>query len=156
MKTQMIRAIKIIGFAALIAGILDFLYVTTSVFMSGGSVMQLWQYVASGIFGSSAYSMGMTGALYGIIFHFLIMVVFSVAIYFLYKKVSVIRKHPILSGLIYGSCIWFVMNLLVVPLSNVGSGFPQIQLDMIFNIGFVVHVILGLPLVYITKRGLSV
>lgn len=156
MKTQMVRVIKIIGLAALTAGIVDFLYVTTSVFMSGGSVVQLWQYVASGIFGSGAYSMGMTGSLYGIIFHFLIMVAFSSVIYFLYKKISVIEKHPVLSGLIYGICIWFVMNMLVVPLSNVGSDFPKIQLDMIFSLVFVVHMILGLLIVFITKGGLNV
>ena len=153
------EAIRTIGSATLIVGGLDFVWATMNVFISGGSVTKLWQFVASGVFGQRAYSMGVSGALSGVIFHFSIMAVFSLLIYVLYKRIPLIERHPIILGLVYGSCIWFAMNLLVVPLSNAGTGFVRMKLDMIlsagFAINFVVHMILGLLLVLITKRCLT-
>jgi len=147
------KAIKVIGLAALIAGAVDFFYPSTLVLMSGGSVVALWQYVASGLLGREAFSLGMAGAVYGVIFHFLIIFVFGAVVYLLYRKMPVIREHPVLSGLVYGSYIWFVMNLLVVPLSKAGNYPVQITVDAMFILGFVVHLIVGLLLVLMIKRA---
>src|SRR5689334_12196387 len=106
------KSVKTIASATLIVGGVDLFYPSINVFMHGDSVTKLWQFVASGVFGQTAYSMGMAGVLYGILFHFLIMAIFSTVIYFLYKEISFIKNRPVLSGLLYGVCIWFVMNFL--------------------------------------------
>lgn len=98
--------------------------------------------------------MGVPGVLGGVVFHFLIMAAFSAGIYFLYRKVPLIEKRPAVSGVVYGICIWLVMNFLVVPLSNAGTRTPRVELGAIMNLGFVMHVIIGLCLVLITRRGL--
>lgn len=154
------EAMKVIGSATLIVGGVDCVWPTLKFYLSGASVTKLWQYVASGVFGQKAFSMGVIGILCGIIFHFMIMAAFSVLVYVLYKKLPLIRKHAVLSGLVYGGFMWVAMNFLVVPLSNTGADFPQINPDMMlsssFVTGVVAHMIFGLLLVLITKRGLTV
>ena len=81
------RAMVIIGWATLIAGGLDFIFATLSVLFSGGSAAKLWQFVASGIFGPDAYSMGTVGILCGVLFHFLITAIFSALIFLGYRKI---------------------------------------------------------------------
>ncbi len=147
-------AARVVLTATLIVGVLDFVYASLSTVLRGGSFAKLWQFVASGLLGPQAFSMGVAGALCGVVFHFLIMAVFSAVIYFLYRKMPLIRKQPIVSGFIYGIGIWLVMNFLVVPLSNAGAKAPPAELGAILNLGFAMHLIIGLLLVLITKRGL--
>ena len=59
------KPLKTIVLAAVVGGALDYLYISASVYISGGSILCLWRYVASGLFGSSAYSMGIAGAVCG-------------------------------------------------------------------------------------------
>ena len=148
------RAMVIIGWATLLAGGLDFTFATLSFFFSGGSVAKLWQFVASGIFGRAAYSMGTVGILCGVLFHFSIMAIFSTFIFLVYGKISAVEKWPVLAGLVYGICIWLVMNLLVVPLSRAGNGLITLKFSSIMNADFVVHMLLGVVLVLVMRQSL--
>lgn len=139
--------------ATLIVGGLDFTYASLSVFFSGGSIVKLWQFVASGLLGSQAFAMGMTGVIIGVACHFLIMAAFSAAAWFLCRSVPFITRQPIVAGIAYGVGIWLVMNFLVVPLSNTGTRAPRIALGAIMNLGFAMHLVIGVLLVLIAKRG---
>ena len=85
-------AARVVLTATLIVGVLDFVYASLSTVLRGGSFAKLWQFVASGLLGPQAFSMGVAGALCGVVFHFLIMAVFSAVIYFLYRKMPLIRN----------------------------------------------------------------
>lgn len=119
----------------------------------GGSVIKLWQFVASGLLGPDAFTMGAAGALCGVVFHFLIMGAFSAAIYAAAAKLPFITQQAVAAGLAYGIGIWIVMNFLVVPLSRTGAKPPPVALSAIMNPGFGMHLVIGLLLVLITKRG---
>jgi hypothetical protein len=147
------RAWGIIGRATLIAGGLDFLF--ASVVLSGGAVARMWQVVASGVFGRNAFSMGMAGALWGVLFHFLIMGIFSAFMFLVYRRTTVIARWPLGSGLAYGICIWLVMKMLVVPLSRAGNGLIPLKVDMIMNIGFLMHLLIGVVIVVVIKKGIA-
>jgi hypothetical protein len=149
------RAVVIIGWAALITGGLDFAYITLTFLFSGRSVERLWQYVASGVFGQDAFSMGTAGALWGVLFHFSIMAIFSAFMFLLYRKIPVVAKWPFYAGLVYGFGMWLVMNMLVVPLSRAGHGLIPLKVAMLMNIGFVMHLIFGLAIVLVIRRGLA-
>ena len=133
---------------------MDFAYASLMTAYRGGSIIKLWQFVASGLLGPEASAMGTAGALCGVVFHFLIMAAFSAATYVLCKKVPLIEKRPVPWGLVYGVCIWLVMNFVVVPLSRTDTGAPRMELGAILNWGFAMHLVIGLSLVLITKRGL--
>ena len=145
---------KTIVTAALIVGAMDFAYASLMTAYRGGSVIKLWQYVAGGLLGPGAGAMGVSGAVCGVVFHFLIMAAFSAAIYGLSVRTPLIGKYPVPAGLAYGVVIWLVMNFLVVPLSRIGAKTPALTLDAIMNWGFAMHLVIGLALVLITKRGL--
>lgn len=147
------RAWGTIGRATLIAGGLDFLF--ASIVLSGGAVARLWQFVASGVFGRDAFSMGMAGALWGVLFHFLIMGMFSAFMFLVCTRTTLIARWTFVGGLAYGIFIWLVMNLLVVPLSRAGHGLVPPRLGMIMNIGFVMHLVIGVVIVLVTKRGIA-
>ena len=137
--------------AALIVGAMDFAYASLSTVLRGGSFTKLWQFVASGLLGKQAFALGLAGVLGGVTCHFLIMGVFGAAAYFLYRKVPQIGKQPAVSGVAYGIGIWVVMNFIVVPLSNTGTSAPRIELGAVMNLGFAMHLIIGLALVLIIK-----
>lgn len=49
---------------------------------------------------------------------------------------TLIGRRPVLSGVVYGICIWLGMNFVVVPPSNTGASAPQVALGVIMNLGF--------------------
>ncbi len=149
------RAIKVMATATLIVGSVDALYATVSAFIRHGTAVGLWQFVASGLFGKRAYEMGMSGVLYGIVFHYLFMAAFSVGIYLLCRQVAFVRRSPAVSGICYGLFMWVVMNCLVLPLSNTGAGPVQLKPYTVLNLGFGMHLILGLLFAYITRNGMA-
>lgn len=148
------RAFRVIGWATLIAGTLDFLYASVRIYSSGKSVVWLWQYVASGILGQQAFSLGVPGMLCGVLCHFLIMGLFSGFIYLVHSKISAIDSWPIIVGVVYGIGMWLVMNLLVVPLSRAGHGLVPLKLDMMMNLGFIMHLVLGVVIVLAIRQGM--
>ncbi|MBX7197884.1 MAG: DUF1440 domain-containing protein [Rhodospirillaceae bacterium] len=138
----------------LIVGAMDFAYASLATVLRGGSFTRLWQFVGSGLLGKAAFEMGVAGVLCGVACHFLIMGAFAAAICLLYKKVPLIEKQPMVSGVLYGIGIWLVMNFVVVPLSNTGTGAPPMALNAVMNLGFAMHLVIGLSLVLIARRGL--
>lgn len=142
---------KTIIWSGLAAGILDGL-AAMIVFhiwfkLTPGQVMQ---FIASGVFGPSSFTGGTNMVFAGIFFHFVIAYIFAAFYYFVFPKLSFLRTKPVIAGLIYGFGIWLVMNMLVIPLS-------QIQPSP-FNAGLaavsvVWHMVLvGLPIAVITKK----
>ncbi len=116
------------------------------------SILQILQWIGSGVFGQKAFSMGLAGAAWGVVFHFTIALGFSAGLFAIYRRIAVLRSHPVASGLIYGSIIWVVMNFLVIPHSH--------TVTMPFDLGvaltaLVWHMALvGLPIVLLARRSL--
>jgi hypothetical protein len=113
--------LKVILKAGILAGFLDaaaasIQYLITS---HGKSPVAVWKYVASGFFGKAAFGGGGEMVAAGLGFHFFNAILFSAFFYFLYSKIKWISNHIIIAGIIYGIFVWCVMNLVVVPLSNV-------------------------------------
>lgn len=77
----------------------------------------LLRFVASGIFGTRALKDGTTMAALGLLFHYLIALLFTLFFFFLYPRFSPARKNTLLTILIFGALVWTIMNRLVLPLS---------------------------------------
>ncbi len=109
--------------AGLLAGALDGLAaVTYSYLMAGTSPVRVFQFIASGVWGKEAFSGGLLIAVCGLLFHFVIAFSWTTLFFFAYPKIPMLSKNKYLSGLSYGVLIWLVMNLAVLPLSNVSQG----------------------------------
>jgi hypothetical protein len=109
--------------AGLLVGTLDILAAFIYFFIQTGNdkVSIVLKYIASGVFGKSAMSSGVEMIIAGLIFHYIIAFAFTQVFFWLFSKIKMARQHTVLSGILYGAFVWAVMNLIVVPLSEIGS-----------------------------------
>jgi uncharacterized membrane protein YagU involved in acid resistance len=112
--------VKSILLTGLVAGTLDMsaALLVYTVIMQKVTAVQLLQGIASGIFGKAAQEGGLTMACYGFIFHYIIAFSFTIGYFLVFPRISFLRNHKIISGLLYGVFAWLVMNRIVLPLSN--------------------------------------
>jgi membrane protease YdiL (CAAX protease family) len=134
--------VKYILYTGLIAGTLDISasFINFLITSGGKNPLIVLYYIASGVFGQSAFLGGIFYAVLGLMFHFIIAYSF-VSLYFLnYQKVKRYFKNKYLIGIIYGIITWLVMNLIVVPLSHTPPNphsVYQVILHVIFLILFI-------------------
>ena len=103
----------------LLAGSLDGLAAIIQYSINGGkNPANIFKFIASGVFGKEAFAGGNTMVLYGVLFHFLIAMLFTAFFFWIFPKIKWLGENKVLSGILYGIFIWAVMNLLVVPLSK--------------------------------------
>jgi hypothetical protein len=147
-----VKIIKSIGLATLVSGTLDAIaaVVVFNFALGRMSIIQILQWIASGVFGQEAFNMGLAGASYGVLFHFIIAFAFSAGLFLFYKKFAVIRDYPIFSGLAYGGYIWIFMNFIILPRTQlpVSTFEPGVAF-----VGFVWHMLfVGIPITFIAKK----
>lgn len=138
----------------LLAGTLDicsaFIYAGLA---SGTSPAAVLRYVASGVWGAEAFSGGVLTALSGLLFHYFIALSWTVLFFLAAHRLSFLHKHPAPSAALYGIFVWCVMNLLVVPLSNVPARPLSLKPSAINMLILVVAI--GVPVAYSARRYFS-
>ena len=114
--------------------------------------LQVLQFISSGIHGPSAIDdgSGIPMVLAGLVYHFIIAFAIAIIYFYAYPKIGILSKHKIVSGLIYGFGIWLVLNLFVLPYSNIPKGPFDGGLAVIQIIWHMVLV--GLPIALITAK----
>jgi hypothetical protein len=133
-----------ITFAGLLAGTLD-ITVTSTLFVSQGlSIERLWQGIASGALGTSAFKGGRRTAAIGLFFHFAIALAVAAIYFAISLKLPILLERPILCGALYGVLVHVVMSRVVLPMSAA----PKREFSAkAFFIQLVIHVcFVGLPI----------
>lgn len=139
--------------AWLIVGTLDILAAIIQTLLAGGSITRLMQYIASGVFGPSAFEGGMLYATLGLAFHYVIAFGWTLLFFMVYSRLSFAPNHRVLTGIGYGIFVWFMMNRVVLQLSNVKPGaFDPARATMA---AAVLIVAIGLPLSFLARRYFS-
>jgi hypothetical protein len=150
------RALLTILLAGLIAGVLDITYACIfNYYRSGVTPMAVLHSVASGAIGRPAATAGgaKTAAL-GLFFHFLIATTAAAVYYFASRVIRFMITHPVISGILYGLCIYLVMYGIVFRVSAIQStrlpwSYPWIVL--LCNLG--IHMFgIGLPIALVTRK----
>ncbi|RSC93491.1 hypothetical protein [Tenacibaculum singaporense] len=135
---------KTILIATLLVGTLDGLAAIIQFLINGGSdISKVFQFIASGVFGKTAFSGGTTMALYGVVFHYLIALVWVVLFFLLYPKIIKKSLNKYLVGTVYGILIWLAMNKVVLPLSYTPNLEKTIMQDVVAALILIVFV--GIP-----------
>lgn len=145
-------AFKTVLIAGLVAGTLDGLAaVIMANINSGASPLAVFRFIASGWFGPEAFKGGVPMAVYGILFHYLIATMWALFFFLIYPRVSILARRMVVTGLLYGVFVWFVMNVVVLPLTNIPKGggikFPGAFIGM-----GILMLAVGLPVAYIIHR----
>lgn len=138
-------------YAWLTAGVLDALAASTHAWTRGISPTRVWQYVASGAIGASAYDGGNQTVLLGLLFHFLIAFVAAFLYFRASYSIPALNQNAVIFGVIYGIVVFFFMSRVVVQLSATRKG-PFSLSQML--IGILIHIFcVGLPIALIARRS---
>jgi hypothetical protein len=109
--------IETITLAGLVGGVLDITATSTLFALQGLPLERLWQGIASGALGPSAFKGGKRAATLGLVFHFLIALAVAAIYYAISITLPILIEKPILCGTLYGIVVHLVMSRIVVPLS---------------------------------------
>ena len=111
---------------------------------------QILQAVGSGLMGSGIFEMGMMGAVIGAACHFAISIILA-ALYLAGARFApVLLERPLLSGVVYGTFVFGVMNAVVVPLSLAAE--RSTPPDHITLLGWAANVLFGVVLAWVVAR----
>ena len=145
-------AFETIAYGGLAVGVLDFL--DASIFFPlyyGITVQRVWHGVAAGVLGSeAARAGGWSTASLGIFLHFVVAFGVATVYYLLSRNIPFLIRHPVISGVIYGVAVHFVMQFVVVPLSAIGWRPSTFDLGAFLNSVIGHALLVGLPVGLIT------
>src|SRR5437016_11809397 len=116
------RALKTILIAGSIAGTLDITYACVfSYIRRGAKPMAVMQSVAAGALGPRAQEGGIKTAALGLFFHFLIAITAAAVYYFSSRILRFMITHAVISGILYGMCVYLFMYGIVLRVSAIHS-----------------------------------
>ncbi len=136
--------------AGLIVGTLDIIAASVQTVMNGREVLDMWKFIASGVFGKAALSGGMIYAFLGLFLHYCIATIWSAIFFLIYPRIDWFNDNRIITGVLFGIFVSLCMSQIVLPLSNTPplpfrwSGFIKGTLILIGAI--------GIPLAFLTHR----
>lgn len=144
---------KAILIGGLAAGILDGLdaIVAFKVVLGFGPIA-IYQFVASGMLGPSAFQGGIATMLVGVAVHFFIAFAAAAVFTLASARWPSLLRHAAPSGAVFGVGVYAVMNYVVIPLSKIP---PSAFSWPLFLNGVLGHaVFVGLPIAYAAQRAL--
>ena len=135
-----------------VAGAIDITYAIVFSGFRGVPATRILQSVASGLLGAGSYRGGVPAAALGLFLHFLIAFIWAAIFYFASRRLEVLTRHPVASGILYGAVIYAAMNFVVLPLSAFPGRFTFVPL--LVTTGVLVHMFgVGLPIALATRRA---
>jgi hypothetical protein len=136
-----------------IAGVCDITYAIVFSGFRGVPAERVLQSVASGLLGTKAFEGGASTAVLGLLLHFIIALLLAVIFYGASLLLPALTRHPVVTGACYGFLVFWVMNLVVLPL----SAFPRKVsfVPIVVITGLIVHMFfIGVPIALATHRAL--
>lgn len=129
---------KCLAYIILIAGTLDiFLAFLESYLLNNIKPEVVLKFITSGLIGVKAFEPNKLFVMLGLVLHYAITTIVTL----IYIKTNTFNqfktKNKYLSGIIYGLCVWLIMNIIVMPLSNtpaLNRSMVEIALSIIIQI----------------------
>ena len=138
---------KTILLAGVIAGALDAAAAIIDFYIAtGNGPVRIFVYIASGVFGKENGMSTQSMAIFGVLFHFLIAIIFSAFYFWIYPAIQFLHRNKLIDAFLYGIFIWLVMNLLVVPLSI--THIWTFQLMKVLKSAIILIVCVGIPVTF--------
>jgi hypothetical protein len=145
LPTRESNAVAAILVGGLAAGALD---LSAAFVLYGRGVPRV---IAAGLLGRAAMQGGPGTYALGVVLHFFIALSAAAIYYAASRKLEFLTEHAVVSGLFYGIAVFWVMNLIVLPLSALHAKGPY-QLEGLVR-GLLIHMILiGLPIAFSVRR----
>jgi hypothetical protein len=149
------KALLTILVAGLVAGAFDITYACVFSYVRRGVTPgAVLRSVASGALGPSARDGGLKIAILGLGFHFLIALIWA-SIYFLASRVlPFMIRHAIISGILYGLCVYLVMYGIVLRFSAIhATAYPWSYQWPVLIGNVLIHTLgIGLTIGIVTRK----
>ena len=150
-RNSLLRPIALGGLIIGTADAIIYHVLVTSV-LGGNPLISVYQYIASGALGESAFAGGIATALLGVLLHFFIAFVVAGVFILSANRISLLSRNPIVGSLLYGFGVFIVMNMIVTPLSAAPAlpapTTPQLIVTILDHI-----LVVGLPLGILVQRS---
>jgi len=114
-RSETLRAALLGGF---VAGALRIIYAFVTSAAEGHNPLWVLQSIASGALGTNAFSGGLVSGALGAIFHFGIAIVAAGIYIAASRRLDLLNRFFIPSGILYGATVYTFMNFVVVPLTD--------------------------------------
>lgn len=154
--TSKIKPLVTILWIGLLAGTLD---ITDNLIFNqwrGITPTMVFRYIASGLIGmKAARAGGLASVVFGVGIHYAIALIWTVVFYAASRKLAILNRRPVLSGLICGGAIYLFMNFIFLPLSAVPHPRSAITLASRINGVLALLLFIGLPISLLTRRYLT-
>jgi hypothetical protein len=139
-----------IWWGGLICGCMDITAAFVVYGFFGARPVRLLQGIAGGLLGTRTYQGGFWTAALGLACHFFIAFSAATVFWVVSRGVRFLVDHAVVSGVLYGACVYFFMNRIVVPLSAARKS--PFSLEMML-IGVAIHMVcVGLPIALAVRR----
>jgi hypothetical protein len=153
--TSKIKSLVTILWIGLVAGTLD---ITDNLIFNqlrGITPKMVFQYIASGLIGMKAFPAGLASVVLGVAIHYTIALIWAGVFYAASRKLAILSRRPILSGLVYGGAIYLFMNFIILPLSGVPHPPSATTLASRINGVLALLLFIGLPISLLVRRSLT-
>jgi hypothetical protein len=154
-KTRLSRsgAFSVILWTGLLAGTLD---ITDNLIFNqlrGITPKMVFQYIASGLIGMKSFQAGVGAVVLGVVLHYVIALTWTGVFYAASRKLAILARRPVISGLLYGGFVYLFMNLIVLPLSGVPHAENAITTASRINGILAVVLLIGLTISLLVRRS---
>lgn len=144
------RAVHVVVFGGLAAGLLDIVNATTFWFLyNRATPVRILQSVASGLLGEDAFAGGKATAALGLFLHFFIAVGMAAAYWLACLRWPALVRRPVIAGIAFGIAAWLAMEHIVVPLSRAQP--PPFILPWVIDSVLAHVVLIGLLLAFVAR-----
>jgi hypothetical protein len=149
-RNSLLRPIALGGLIIGTADAIIYHWLVSSV-IGGYPLMSVYQYIASGALGASAFAGGIATALLGVLIHYLIAFVVAGVFILSANRIPLLRRYAIIGSLLYGFGVFIVMNMIVTPLSA-APPLPAPTTPQLIVIILDHMLVVGLPLGILVRR----
>ena len=139
----------------LIAGTLDITENLVFNLLRGITPVMVFQYIASGLIGMRSFRAGGASMVLGVVLHYTIALTWTAVFYAASRKLAILTRRPVISGLFFGGIVYLVMNLVVLPLSGVPHPRAAITLSSRINAILALLFCIGLPISLLVRRSIA-
>ncbi|MGE0030645.1 MAG: hypothetical protein AB7T20_05970 [Steroidobacteraceae bacterium] len=146
------RALHVVFYGGLAAGLLDIVNATTFWYLyNGAPPARILQAIAAGLLGKESFAGGAATAALGLALHFLIACGMAAVYWLACRRWPVMLRKPLAAGTAFGIGAYLTMTYLVVPLSRATP--PPFILSWFID-SVLAHVVLvGLLFAYFARRS---
>lgn len=138
---------------ALVIGSLDAAYAIVFWAFRGAGPLRIFQSIAAGLLGRSAFSGDLPTAMLGMALHYGISFGIVLVYWTVSRSLDLLTLRPVLCGAIYGVLVYIVMNYAVIPLSATSR--PRFLLSWVVCSVIVQAFLIGVPAALFARAALA-